>query len=90
MIEHLTERGWSRQQAYIICSVAVDLKISALVDVFQGTVSGRGRIATITGEPGIGKTSLVEEVLAEIAIGPHRPVIVRGRCSAKLRYALRM
>ena len=38
----------------------------ALLEVFQGTVSGRGRIATITGEPGIGKTSLVEEVLAEI------------------------
>ncbi len=33
MIEHLTERGWTRQQAYAICSVAVDLKISQLVDV---------------------------------------------------------
>jgi formamidase len=33
MIEHLTERGWTRQQAYVICSVAVDLKISQLVDV---------------------------------------------------------
>jgi len=58
-----------------------------LVEVFQGTVSGRGRIATITGEPGIGKTSLVEEVLAEIAVGPHRPVIVRGRCSERLNGA---
>jgi formamidase len=33
MIDHLTERGWTRQQAYAICSVAVDLKISQLVDV---------------------------------------------------------
>jgi pyruvate dehydrogenase (quinone) len=33
MIEHLTERGWTPQQAYGICSVAVDLKISQLVDV---------------------------------------------------------
>jgi formamidase len=33
MIEHLTERGWTPQQAYAICSVAVDLKISQLVDV---------------------------------------------------------
>jgi formamidase len=39
MIEHLTERGWSRQQAYTICSVAVDLKISALVDVPNVLVS---------------------------------------------------
>jgi len=39
MIEHLTERGWTRQQAYVICSVAVDLKISALVDVPNMLVS---------------------------------------------------
>jgi formamidase len=31
MIEHVTERGWTRQQAYAICGVAVDLKISQLV-----------------------------------------------------------
>ena len=33
MIDLLQERGWSREQAYIICSVAVDLKISNVVDV---------------------------------------------------------
>lgn len=33
MIDHLVTRGWSRQQAYAICSVAVDLKVSQLVDV---------------------------------------------------------
>jgi formamidase len=33
MIDHLATRGWSRQQAYAICSVAVDLKVSQLVDV---------------------------------------------------------
>jgi formamidase len=39
MIEHLTERGWTPQQAYAICSVAVDLKISQLVDVPNMLVS---------------------------------------------------
>jgi formamidase len=39
MIDHLVERGWSRQQGYAICSVAVDLKISALVDVPNMLVS---------------------------------------------------
>jgi formamidase len=39
MIEHLTERGWTRQQGYAICSVAVDLKISQLVDVPNMLVS---------------------------------------------------
>lgn len=32
MIELLRECGFSREQAYIICSVAVDLRISNVVD----------------------------------------------------------
>jgi formamidase len=39
MIDHLTDRGWTRQQAYAICSVAVDLKISQVVDVPNMLVS---------------------------------------------------
>jgi len=39
MIDHLGERGWTRQQAYVICSVAVDLKISQLVDAPNMLVS---------------------------------------------------
>ena len=39
MIDLLQERGWSREQAYIICSVAVDLKISNAVDLPNVTVS---------------------------------------------------
>jgi formamidase len=39
MIDHLEGRGFSRQQAYAICSVAVDLKISQLVDVPSFLVS---------------------------------------------------
>src|SRR5215831_15082717 len=39
MIDHLGERGWTPQQAYTICSVAVDLKISQVVDVPNMLVS---------------------------------------------------
>ena len=39
MIDLLQERGWTREQAYIICSVAVDLKISNAVDLPNVTVS---------------------------------------------------
>jgi formamidase len=39
MIELLQERGWTRQQAYVICSVAVDLRISNIVDLPNVTVS---------------------------------------------------
>ena len=39
MIRLLEERGWSREQAYVICSVAVDLRVSNVVDVPNVTVS---------------------------------------------------
>src|ERR1700730_7965390 len=39
MIDELQERGFSRPQAYAICSVAVDLKLSQLVDVPNVLVS---------------------------------------------------
>ena len=39
MIDLLRERGWSKEQAYVICSVAVDLKISNVVDLPNVTVS---------------------------------------------------
>ena len=40
MIDYLqAERGFDRQQAYALCSVAVDLRISELVDVPYPLVS---------------------------------------------------
>ena len=39
MIELLEERGWTREQAYVLCSVAVDLRVSNVVDVPNVTVS---------------------------------------------------
>ena len=39
MIDLLGERGYTREQAYVICSVAVDLKISNIVDLPTVTVS---------------------------------------------------
>jgi formamidase len=39
MIDLLQERGFRKDQAYIICSVAVDLRISNLVDLPNVTVS---------------------------------------------------
>ena len=39
MIALLQERGWTAEQAYIICSVAVDLRVSNIVDLPNVTVS---------------------------------------------------
>jgi formamidase len=38
-MELLQERGFTRQQAYVICSVAVDLRVSNVVDVPNYVVS---------------------------------------------------
>jgi formamidase len=39
MLDLLEERGYTREQAYVIASVAVDLRISNVVDVPNVTVS---------------------------------------------------
>lgn len=39
MIQLLEQRGWTKEQAYILCSVAVDLRVSQVVDVPNVTVS---------------------------------------------------
>jgi formamidase len=39
MIDLLQERGWSREEAYVICSVAVDLRVSNVVDMPNVVVS---------------------------------------------------
>jgi formamidase len=39
MLELLQERGFTREQAYVICSVAVDLRVSNVVDLPNVTVA---------------------------------------------------
>ena len=51
--------------------------------------SGRPRRAAglflcVTGEPGIGKTTLVEDFLAELAAAGRTCTVARGRCSERL------
>jgi serine/threonine protein kinase/predicted ATPase len=42
------------------------------------------RIVAVTGEPGIGKSSLVAEFLSDLNAHGERAVIIRGRCSESL------
>ena len=39
LLDLLQERGWSREQAYVLCSVAADLRISNVVDIPNYVVS---------------------------------------------------
>ena len=49
MIDLLQERGWSREQAYVLCSVAADLRVSNVVDVPNYVVSALIPEAIFTG-----------------------------------------
>lgn len=55
---------------------------AALRAGFAQAEGGRGLMMCVTGEPGIGKTTVVEDFLAELGSQPHR--IARGRCSERL------
>jgi tetratricopeptide (TPR) repeat protein len=46
--------------------------------------AGRGLILGVTGEAGIGKTSIVEDFLADLPRRGERPIVARGRCSQRL------
>ena len=49
---------------------------------FSDAAAGRGSLVCVAGEPGIGKTTLVEDFLAELALGG-QCTIARGRCSER-------
>ena len=50
---------------------------------FNGANTGRGSLLCVAGEPGIGKTTLVEDFLAELTANK-QGTITRGRCSERL------
>ncbi len=55
-----------------------------LFAAFADAVHGHGSVLSIVGEPGIGKTTLVEDCLATIAAESFATSVARGRCSERL------
>jgi serine/threonine protein kinase/tetratricopeptide (TPR) repeat protein len=51
---------------------------------FNKTVQGQGLLVCVTGEPGIGKTTLVEDFLIDLTLAGEPCTIARGRCSERL------
>ena len=51
---------------------------------FESAAAGRGLFLCVTGEPGIGKTTLVEDFLAELAAAGRTCTVACGRCSERL------
>ncbi|HMG32726.1 MAG TPA: protein kinase [Blastocatellia bacterium] len=50
---------------------------------FESTLSGRGLLVCVAGEPGIGKTTLVEDFLSQLT-AQGRCTLAHGRCSERL------
>jgi predicted ATPase len=57
---------------------------AALRAGFESAAAGSGLVLCVTGEPGLGKTTLVEDFLDELAAGGRLCSVGRGRCSERL------
>jgi predicted ATPase len=57
---------------------------AALRTGFEEAAAGRGLLLCVTGEPGLGKTTLVESFLEELAASGRTWGLAHGRCSERL------
>lgn len=57
---------------------------SALRACFDAAAAGHGLLLCVTGEPGLGKTTLVENFLDDLATSAQAWHLARGRCSERL------
>jgi predicted ATPase len=55
-----------------------------LEETYARVAAGTGAFVAVTGEPGIGKTSLIEDFLDDLSRNGTPPAIMRGRCSESL------
>jgi predicted ATPase/predicted Ser/Thr protein kinase len=65
-------------------SVRREPELAALHAAFAAAEAGRGSLVCVTGEPGIGKTTLVEDFLEELAGTARACALGRGHCSERL------
>ena len=64
--------------------VGREVERGALWAAFEDAAAGRGRLICVTGEPGIGKTTLVEDFLRDLTDRGRPHCTARGRCSERL------
>jgi predicted ATPase len=65
-------------------SVGRQKELAELGRAFELAAAGQGLFLCVTGEPGIGKTTLVEEFVSQLAATDSRFTLARGRCSERL------
>jgi tetratricopeptide (TPR) repeat protein len=87
-LEQLTRSGVSVPSARLPPvrrqSVGRDEERRALDSAFAAAAAGSGTMVCVTGEPGLGKTTLVEEFLDGLRAERGTAWIARGRCSERL------
>ncbi len=71
------------QQRSLRHTVGREPERNELRAAFNAAKAGRGSLLCVAGEPGIGKTTLVEDFLAELTT-ENQGTIARGRCSERL------
>jgi predicted ATPase/aminoglycoside phosphotransferase (APT) family kinase protein len=64
--------------------VGRDAERAILRDAYESAAAGRGQMVCVTGEPGLGKTALVEDFLDELSASGQSFGLARGRCSERL------
>jgi tRNA A-37 threonylcarbamoyl transferase component Bud32/predicted ATPase len=65
-------------------TVGRELVSDTLRSELERVSDARGGVVCVTGEAGIGKTTVVENFLAELAVPPGRYRLGRGRCSERM------
>ena len=74
-----TTEGWSLRGEI----VGREVEKGALREEFIEAAAGHATMVCVSGEPGIGKTTLVEDFLSELARNSSH-LVARGRCSERL------
>ena len=64
--------------------VGRDVEMDALMHEFDRAVRGKGRLVAISAEAGMGKTTLMDEFLRQLADRDQPVRVGRGRCSERL------
>ena len=85
------DRGSEHRHPALAVRVAPDRRTvgreaerAALRTAFEQAAGGRGLMVCIAGEPGIGKSTLAEDFLAEVNEAGVACLVARGRCSERL------
>ncbi len=67
--------------------VGRQIELAEMVSDYESAVSGIGKFICVYGEPGIGKTALVETFIGSPGMERHPFALAQGRCSGRLSEA---